>query len=64
MSEGSEPLSEIEKVELWRLRVLTDAGYPVAMAELIAQTPHADLHRAVELLAAGCRPAVAALIVL
>jgi hypothetical protein len=64
MSEGSEPLSEIEKVELWRLEVLVSAGYPVGMAELIAQTHHADLHRAVELLVAGCRPVVAALILL
>ena len=64
MSEGSERLSEIEKVERWRLYVLIEAGYPVGMAELIAQSHHADLHRAVELLVAGCRPAVAALILL
>jgi len=45
--------SEREKVESWRLHVLMEAGYPLPLAERIA-TSDADLHRAVELVLAGC----------
>lgn len=55
--------TEREKVERWRLRVLLDAGYPIPIAERLA-TSEADLHRAVEMVEAGCKPAVAALILL
>lgn len=47
------PLTEREKVEGWRLHVLIEAGYPTAIAEKLAASP-ADLHKAVELLEAGC----------
>jgi hypothetical protein len=47
------------KVESWRLHVLIEAGYPLALAERIAYSD-ADLHEAVELLARGCRPETAA----
>ena len=36
------------KVESWRLHVLMEAGYPLPLAERIAQSD-ADLHEAVEL---------------
>ena len=47
------PQSEREKVESWRLHVLIEAGYPLPLAERVAHS-EADLHRAVELVLAGC----------
>ena len=55
--------SERSKVESWRLHVLMEAGYPLPLAERIAGS-EADLHRAVELLRAGCTPVTAAEILL
>jgi hypothetical protein len=55
--------TEKSKVEGWRLHVLMEAGYPLPLAERIAGS-EADLHRAVELLAAGCTPETAAEILL
>ncbi len=46
-------LTEREKVESWRLHVLIEAGYPLPLAEKLAHS-EADLHRAVELVHAGC----------
>jgi len=57
------PESERSKVESWRLHVLMEAGYPLPLAERIAGS-EADLHRAVELLTAGCTPETAAEILL
>ena len=51
------------KVESWRLHVLMEAGYPLPLAEKIAGS-EADLHRAVEMLTAGCTPETAAEILL
>jgi hypothetical protein len=52
------------KVESWRLHVLMEAGYPLPLAERIAQSD-ADLHEAVELVGSrGCLPEVAAQILL
>jgi hypothetical protein len=48
-----QPQSEREKVESWRLHVLIEAGYPLVLAEKLAHS-EADLHRAVELIDAGC----------
>ena len=48
-----QPQSEREKVESWRLHVLIEAGYPLPLAEQLAHS-EADLHRAVELIRAGC----------
>jgi hypothetical protein len=51
-------------VESWRLHVLMEAGYPLPIAERIAQSD-ADLHEAVELVGPrGCGPDVAAQILL
>ncbi len=58
-----QPLSELEKVESWRLHVLIEAGYPLPLAEKLAHS-EADLHRAVELVLAGCTFATAAEILL
>ena len=45
---------ERNKVESWRLHVLMEAGYPLPLAERIAQSD-ADLHEAVELVGRrGC----------
>jgi hypothetical protein len=67
MSETTDMVDAIEteksKVEGWRLHVLMEAGYPLPLAEKIAGSD-ADLHRAVELLAAGCTPETAAEILL
>jgi hypothetical protein len=52
------------KVESWRLHILMEAGYPLPLAERIAQSD-TDLHEAVELIARrGCSPEVAAQILL
>jgi hypothetical protein len=64
MAQATEqPQSEREKVESWRLHVLVEAGYPLPLAEKIAHS-EADLHRAVELVTAGCAHATAAEILL
>jgi hypothetical protein len=55
--------NEKSKVEGWRLHVLMEAGYPLPLAERLAAS-EADLHRAVELLGAGCTPETAAEILL
>jgi hypothetical protein len=54
-----QPQSERDKVESWRLHVLIEAGYPLPLAERLAHSD-ADLHRAVELVLAGCRHETAA----
>jgi hypothetical protein len=55
---------ERAKVESWRLHVLIEAGYPLPLAERIAQSG-ADLHDAVTLVTRrGCDPDVAARILL
>ena len=55
--------TEHEKVAGWRLHVLMEAGYPLPLAERLAQSD-ADLHSAVELLRRGCEPKTAAEILL
>ena len=67
MAETTEaPLSnenDPAKVESWRLHILLQGGYPVALAERIAAS-EVDLHYAVELLLRGCEPTTAAEILL
>jgi hypothetical protein len=55
--------SERDKVAGWRLHVLIEAGYPLPLAEKLAQS-EADLHSAVELVRKGCEPLTAAEILL
>jgi hypothetical protein len=57
------PETERAKVESWRLHVLIEAGYPLPLAERLAHS-EADLHLAVDLVAAGCTAQVAAEIML
>jgi hypothetical protein len=56
--------TESQRVEAWRLHTLIEAGYPVDLAEKISHRhagPRAiDLHQAVALLRNGCRPEIAA----
>lgn len=59
MPKVEEPMPEGEKIELWRMHVLVEAGYPLTCAERMAELEHIDLHRAVELVEAGCPPYVA-----
>lgn len=47
------PLTEAERVEDWREHVLFEAGYPVDAAITLSRAD-VDLHRAVQLLKAGC----------
>lgn len=58
-----ELVTEAEAIESWRLHVLLLAGYPVQVAEIVAESD-VDLHEAVELVEAGCPPATAARILL
>jgi hypothetical protein len=55
--------SERNRVASWRLHVLIEAGYPLPLAERLAQS-EADLHLAVELVNQGCVPKTAAEILL
>lgn len=69
LDQETEPEVELDrderaKVESWRLHVLIEAGYPLPLAERLAQSP-SDLHEAVSLVAnRGCSPEVAAQILL
>jgi hypothetical protein len=55
--------SDRDKVASWRLHQLIEAGYPVHLAERLADSD-ADLHRAIALVRAGCDARVAAEILL
>jgi hypothetical protein len=67
MAETTEKSVESEneqaKVESWRLHVLIEAGYPLALAEKLAVSG-ADLHACVDIVRLGCDPVVAAEILL
>ncbi|HEV8603026.1 MAG TPA: hypothetical protein VGQ68_06470 [Gaiellaceae bacterium] len=52
-----------EKVTSWRLHVLIEGGYPLPLAERLADSD-ADLHTAVKLVLQGCEPKTAAAILL
>jgi hypothetical protein len=55
--------TEKSKVQSWRLHVLIEAGYPLPLAEKIADS-EVDLHRAVEIVTSGCGHETAARILL
>ena len=55
--------NERAKVQSWRLHVLIEAGYPLPLAEKLADSD-ADLHDAVELVDSGCAHETAARILL
>lgn len=47
-------VTEIERVEHWRLEALERAGYPHDAALRLAARHDVDLHRAIRLLESGC----------
>jgi hypothetical protein len=55
--------TERAKVQSWRLHVLIEAGYPLPLAEKLADS-EADLHHAVKLVSSGCGHETAARILL
>ena len=55
--------NERAKVQSWRLHVLIEAGYPLPLAEKLADSD-ADLHDAVDLVGSGCTHETAARILL
>lgn len=55
---------ERSKVESWRLKILIEAGYPLAIAERLAMSLVVDLHLACDMLSRGCSPDTAAEILL
>ena len=59
-----EQLPEVTQVEDWRLKQLIEAGYSVDEAVALAHRAEIDLHQAVELLELGCKPELAARILL
>lgn len=63
-SADGERASEDERVAAWRLERLIVAGYPLSIAERLAERPDIDLHLAERLIEMGCPPAIAALILL
>lgn len=58
------PETESERVERWRAEALERAGYDAASALELAARPDVDLHRAIELVEAGCAPEMALQILL
>ncbi len=54
MADDDDPQLDAVRVERWRLQILIEAGYPVRMAERLANDSSVDLHQAVYLLEAGC----------
>jgi hypothetical protein len=52
--------TEQELVERWRAEELERAGYSEDVAAELAMRSDVDLHRAIELVARGCSPALAA----
>lgn len=56
--------SEEERVVDWREQELLRAGYPAAGARRLARRHDVDLHKAVDLVRAGCAPELAVRILL
>jgi hypothetical protein len=56
--------TESERVERWRAEALAKAGYDPQAARELASRPDIDLHRALELVEAGCPPDLAVRILL
>jgi len=51
--------TEADRVQRWRAQELERAGYPHDAAVELAGRSDVDLHRAVELVEAGCEPDLA-----
>ncbi len=52
--------TEQELVERWRAQELERAGFPEDLAAELAVRNDVDLHQAIEMLAKGCSPELAA----
>jgi hypothetical protein len=52
--------TEQELVERWRAQELERAGFPEELAAELAARNDIDLHHAIEMLARGCTPELAA----
>jgi len=63
MTQIAERETDRAKVQSWRLHILIEAGYPLPLAEKLADS-EADLHAAVELVRSGCAHEIAAQILL
>ena len=48
------------EVSRWRREQLLVSGFPLPLAGPLAEDPRYDLHRLIELVEAGCPPALAA----
>ena len=55
---------ELEQIRMWRLEVLSEAGYAPSVAAELADRLDVDLHQAVRLLRRGCPVDLAAQILL
>jgi hypothetical protein len=55
---------ELERIRLWRLENLSEAGYEPPVAAELADRLDIDLHQAVRLVQRGCPVALAARILL
>ena len=62
--EGLVRETEMERVERWRAEALERAGYDADSAHELASRSDVDLHRAIELVEAGCEPDLALRILL
>jgi len=65
------PVRELEvvddgwaRIEAWRMDQLLRVGYPEHLASLLAERPDVDLHKALDLIVAGCSFKTAAKILL
>jgi hypothetical protein len=58
------PETEIERIERWRATELERAGFEPAAAAMLAARADIDLHRAIDLVRAGCDPELALRILL
>jgi hypothetical protein len=54
---------ELDKVVCWRFEVLAAAGFPIEVAEVLAES-QVDLHETVDMLRRGCPPELAVRILL
>lgn len=59
MPKTEQPEVENDPTEAWRLHVLLEAGYPLNIAELLAELRTVDLHQAVYIIESGCAPELA-----
>ncbi len=56
--------AERAAVAAWRRRQLDEAGFPARLAAPLADDQRVDVHALIELVERGCRPEIAARIVL